>query len=897
MRARRLFPAAALLALLSCSSPPQSSPGLSDVDLKLGWNGASDGRELADDVAGNAEGDARSDGRADSAGPLDDTWHDADAAGQTDDAAGDSSGSDGALADSQADVVPEVTETPIEDVVCLFVPEVGEFSPVLECFYDDPLEKPNHDDVVMTPVVANLTDDDQDRKLSLKDTPDIAFLTYRVEEDGCCNSPAVLRVVSGKCEGGATGQGDDVKRLHEHFYIDTPVLDNSSGLAIGDVNADGRPEIVAMKLAGGTVAFSSVLYDGYVPTALHGQAAGWAPAGAADLVQAVTEEMADENTTMDSTVPGSQALFQWLWPLTSKAIATVRVEAWVMAEGDPASLLGVVSDGNAAVKSEPVQVLPAEGYRHVVFEFPKNPLSGGLQWTNENLGALRFGVESAGEPGCTLHVTKLELVVGHVEQLWSVDNPVKGVEVLTAAQPALADLEKDGDVEIVIGRVVLSGKDGQLKWKGKHGLGTNSFFGPISIAADIDLDGSLEVIAGNTAYSSSGDKKWTFTFPENPGCKSENFPCDGFGATGDFDDDEQAEVALVRRGILYLLEHDGTLKVRIPLPVDDCDYNEGGPPTVADSYGDAHPEIGAAGADFYVVFDLDCCDSFPDCKKVPPGSEGTCKAPGIRWSVPNFDCSSRVTGSSVFDFDGDGKAEVIYNDEEHFRVFRGEDGVVLLELPNTSHTRLEYPVVTDTDSDGNAEIVIIENGADSTPLQVWGDQHDAWVPTRRIWNQHTYHITNVTEDGLMPAGGETPNWLTYNNFRQNLPDFDPFLAPDLAVSVLAPDLTGCPGKLVLKAQVCNVGQLWVPPGVGIYFFDTAGQELLSCTKPPVTPVTLYPGECIPVTCPVALAKPLSEPMEYRACADDFTYPCAGPGLFNECNEGNNLVQGVAGPCE
>ena len=36
---------------------------------------------------------------------------------------------------------------------------------------------------------------------------------------------------------------------------------------------------------------------------------------------------------------------------------------------------------------------------------------------------------------------------------------------------------------------------------------------------------------------------------------------------------------------------------------------------------------------------------------------------GIRWKVANADCSSRVTGSSVFDFDGDGNAEVIYNDE------------------------------------------------------------------------------------------------------------------------------------------------------------------------------------------------------------------------------------------
>ena len=43
-----------------------------------------------------------------------------------------------------------------------------------------------------------------------------------------------------------------------------------------------------------------------------------------------------------------------------------------------------------------------------------------------------------------------------------------------------------------------------------------------------------------------------------------------------------------------------------------------------------------------------------------------------------------------------------------------------------------------------------------------------WTRTRRIWNQHSYHITNVNEDGSIPRV-EQPHWLVpgLNSFRTN----------------------------------------------------------------------------------------------------------------------------------
>ena len=151
---------------------------------------------------------------------------------------------------------------------------------------------------------------------------------------------------------------------------------------------------------------------------------------------------------------------------------------------------------------------------------------------------------------------------------------------------------------------------------------------------------------------------WTFEFTTSNGtCAGGARGCDGYDAVGNFDDDDEGEVVIVRQGEVFVIGHDGVLQARVPIPVAGCVSNESGPPTVADFDGDGRAEIGTAGANFYVVVDLDCIGD-----PVPDG----CDSNGILWKVPNNDCSSRATGSSVFDFEGDGSAEVVYADEQQF---------------------------------------------------------------------------------------------------------------------------------------------------------------------------------------------------------------------------------------
>ncbi len=161
----------------------------------------------------------------------------------------------------------------------------------------------------------------------------------------------------------------------------------------------------------------------------------------------------------------------------------------------------------------------------------------------------------------------------------------------------------------------------------------------------------------------------------------------------------------------------------------------------------------------------------------------------LLWLTKTQDCSSAATGSSLFDFEGDGTPEVVYSDEQYFRIYKGTDGSVLWSTCNTTGTLVEYPLVADVDNDGNADIVVVSNSYSSIVcpkdnskqrgLRVFGDDQGKWVRTRRVWNQHAYHVTNVDEDGTIPKN-ELPNWTQprLNNFRQNVQPLGEFSAPD-----------------------------------------------------------------------------------------------------------------------
>ncbi|HWB79611.1 MAG TPA: VCBS repeat-containing protein [Nannocystaceae bacterium] len=352
--------------------------------------------------------------------------------------------------------------------------------------------------------------------------------------------------------------------------------------------------------------------------------------------------------------------------------------------------------------------------------------------------------------------------------------------------PAFGDMDGDGTVEIVAGRTILAA-DGTVIGTGTFGVGTNIGDGALSFPADVDGDGTQEVVVGNALYRMDGSEIWS------------NAEGDGFPAIADFDGDGDAEITVVRSGHVRLQNgNDGTVVWTTALP-----SGNGGPPTVADFDGDGHPEVGVASLNAYSVFDGD----------------GT-----MLWTNGTQDISSGVTGSSVFDFEGDGISEIVYADETRLWVFAGNDGGVKLEYDgHSSGTRLEYPSVADVDGDGHAEIIVAHEHyqTNHVGVTVIGDANDSWRPARALWNQHAYHISHISDDGTVPAAPQ-PSWQTHNSFRAGdlLPN-DGLAQPDL--ELFGTPCDGCAmGSRIVWIQLGNGGAGPLMGGATLQIVGVAG---------------------------------------------------------------------------
>ena len=296
-------------------------------------------------------------------------------------------------------------------------------------------------------------------------------------------------------------------------------------------------------------------------------------------------------------------------------------------------------------------------------------------------------------------------------------------------------------------------------------------------------------------------------------------------------------------------DQDGSILWQSPVP-----GGGGGAPVIADLDGDGLAEIGVAGRSNYVAYNHD-------------GS--------ILWQNPTQDFSSQVTGSTVFDFDGDGRAEVVYGDETTLRVYDGQTGDVIYAIPNRSATASEYPVVADIDGDNHAELLVV---ADSGPigLRVFEDAQDSWMPTRSIWNQYAYHISNIGDDTSIP-GREDPSWLSHNSYRLNaFPDRNPLLTPDLSVSFLRVNAgtAGQPETITVRIGNGGVTTTPAPSSVSFYAGEPATGVLLGSVPIPV----LAAGAFLDLT--------LSNPPALTGSADIFAVVDADNAL-NECREDNN----------
>lgn len=373
---------------------------------------------------------------------------------------------------------------------------------------------------------------------------------------------------------------------------------------------------------------------------------------------------------------------------------------------------------------------------------------------------------------------------------------VSGNIVGTSDAPAIADMDGDGDPEIIVGSAILD-NNGTILGRGSYGQGTTSNVGTTSFAADLDGDGDQEVVTGNALYNRDGSAQWY------------NGEADGYVAVGDMDGDGSPDIVVTGDASVRIQDRNGTVMCRNSIP--GANSSAGGPPTIADFDGDGEAEFGVAATSTYTVFESDCSQL---------------------WQKTTQDASSGNTGSSVFDFEGDGIAEVVYADETRIWVLAGPDGTVKLESSEHSNaTWTEYAVVADIDNDDTAEIVVPNtNYYGHTGITVIGDADDSWRAGRKIWNQHAYSITNIEDDGSIPKTPDA-NWKTYNNFRSgDLTAGSGGAWPDLVVEIAAICETECDrGRIFVYLQVGNQGHQDIvdPVELRIYAVTPEGDKLLA----------------------------------------------------------------------
>lgn len=360
-----------------------------------------------------------------------------------------------------------------------------------------------------------------------------------------------------------------------------------------------------------------------------------------------------------------------------------------------------------------------------------------------------------------------------------------------AINPALADLDGDGRMEIVAlepsaanspyaitpRRLVAFDAEGNLLWQGDHwqssrgagaiaiadleGDGTPEILAPeyvtdhqgkllwaledpplaysMPVAVDLELDGDLELLFGGSAYDHTG--ALLFAAPMTATNR-------GSVAVGQFDGDPEPEL-YVQHEVHGILEHEGSGKALCPT---NAEIATGGfPVAIRDLDGDGAAEIVFGYADRIYVLGV-------------AGSQCT-----LRWSR-KLDLVDAQSSGTMFDLLDDGRAELIYADQSKLRIF-SDTGEVVFEAPRTARDEIANPIVADVDGDGAAEILVAsseplatlaEPPAPTPTLMLIENLGDDFAGARRIWNQHAYTSGIGTELGIpvFMAGEPTSGFRT-----------------------------------------------------------------------------------------------------------------------------------------
>lgn len=456
----------------------------------------------------------------------------------------------------------------------------------------------------------------------------------------------------------------------------------------------------------------------------------------------------------------------WQLPLNSDSGVTV-------APLQDTNLDGVIGMGDIASI-----LVHSNGYHHVV-----NGKTGQLEFKLESVGTQTILAAIGDVDGDRLP----DIVLPHTGELRIYSNTgvlkkriAASIRLsdwaFNARHPILADLDKDGKTEIVVDNKIFNYDRGLIV--------DNLSSGSSQAVADVDGDGLPEIIGLEGVTRPDGTQ--LYQFKNKQGTKIDL----KFLAVGDVLGLKTPQIVAVYSSNIVIFDpKTGSMLNNYTGP-----SGMGGSPVIADFDGDGISDIGVAQNGLYMAMRGD-------------GS--------VIWSTRIKD-GSGGTGSTVFDFDGDGNSEAVHFDEEFIRIFDSKTGIERIKLPNDALTAHESPVVADVDGDGHADIITTSSYSHHG-LRVISSKNKDWANTRNIWNQYSYHVTNINDDLSVPQF-EPNSWEVHNTYRANWLPTNSVAAADLTASFIQIEDKGWLSDSVLKARVGNAGGKRVPAGTPVSFY-------------------------------------------------------------------------------
>ena len=434
-----------------------------------------------------------------------------------------------------------------------------------------------------------------------------------------------------------------------------------------------------------------------------------------------------------------------------------------------------------------------------------------------------------------------------------------------ATAPSISDMDHDGSPEIILGRVILNA-DGSTRGVGDYGRGSygiTDVFGftisesSVSAVTDLDLDGVEEVITGNAFYGPDGELLWYDPSQD-----------DAMIGIANLDGDPEGEVVGSSYNTVRAIDTDGTIMWG-PLTIPSANILS--VPTIGDIDGDGEVEIIVAGGNLLVALNAD-------------GS--------TLWEAKVHD-ESGATGASIFDFEGDGEPEVVYIDEMQMIAFAGATGAIkFYSGEHASNTMMDYPVIADVDADDQAEILVCHNGF-STAMSVYGDQDESWMPARKLWNQHPYGISNISDDLSVPVTA-VPNFVDSNTWHSAIATNGVKVEYDLAGEILEICEDECGAdRVYVTVRLRNPSTTEIGAGISLALYaEIDGVRELAGTT--VTTAAVPSGMTSEGLVIVASASLVEQADKLWLRADD---DGTGTGAVAECSESDN-ESAEAGPfCE